>query len=85
MTRKDVIANTLLVTGSVLLTLLVAELVVSPYVLTTNGQLPFVSRGNVVRLLPGADAHFYNADGTVGDVSVNADGWVSTKARYARN
>lgn len=83
MTRRDAIANTLLVAGSVVLTLLLLELVVFRYVLRTNGQLPFVSRDNVVRFVPGAEARYYNADGTIGDVSVNADGWVSSKPHYA--
>ena len=68
---------------SVLCCLAVLELVVFRFVLVPDDLLPNVSIDGVVRYVPGTNATFRHPDGRRSNVTINADGWNSTKPAYA--
>lgn len=52
------------------------------YLLVPDDVLPNVSINHVVRYLPGTTAVFRHPDGSTSTVTINADGWNSTKPHY---
>lgn len=74
--------NLALVAGSVLVCLLFLEFVVFRLVLKPDDLLPNVSIDGVVRYMPNAHAVFRHRDGTQSLVTINAQGWNSTKPAY---
>jgi len=75
--------NAALVLGSITLTLIFFELVVFGMILKPDDVLPNVSINGVVRYMPGARAVFRHPDRTETVVTINRDGWNSTKREYA--
>jgi len=75
--------NLLISLVSFALCLAVLELFVFRYVLLPDDLLPNVSINGVVRYAPGTHATFRHADGSESHVTINADGWNSTKPAYA--
>jgi len=58
------------------------ELLVFRLVLVPDDLLPNVSIDGVVRYAPGTEATFRHPDGSRSHVSINAEGWNSTKTSY---
>lgn len=75
--------NVLLSLVSFALCLAVLELVVFRFILVPDDLLPNVSINGVVRYAPGTQATFRHPDGSSTHVTINADGWNSTKPAYA--
>ena len=71
-----------LVLASVIGTLAVLETTVFKYVLVPDDVLRNVTIGGVVRYEPDTRAVFRHPDGRETLVTINADGWNSTKPRY---
>ena len=71
-----------LLAGSLLATFLVLEFGVFSYILKPDDVLHNVTINGVVRYEPGADATFRHPDGSETHVTINADGWNSTKPYY---
>jgi hypothetical protein len=67
---------------SVLACLMVLEHVVFRYVLPPDDLLENVTINGVVRYMPRTQATFRHPDGRTSRVTINADGWNSTKAEY---
>ena len=61
----------------------VLELVVFRFVLVPDDLLPNASINGVVRYTPGTAATFRHPDGSRTRVTINADGWNSTKPAYS--
>ncbi|MGE0698831.1 MAG: hypothetical protein AB7O57_07030 [Hyphomicrobiaceae bacterium] len=74
--------NLLLGVVSLAFCLAALELVVFRFVLVPDDLLPNVSINGVVRYLPGTEATFRHPDGRRTHVSINADGWNSTRPSY---
>lgn len=79
---KTFICNLALGFVSLVATLGGLELVVFRYILVPDDVLPNLSIGNVVRYQPGTQAVFRHPDGTSSRVTINAEGWNSTKPHY---
>lgn len=79
---RAVAANAGLLGISVALTLAFLELVVFRYVLPPDDLLENVTVNGVVRYMPKAQATFRHPDGRTSHVTINADGWNSTKPEY---
>ena len=75
-------ANLALLGVSIVLTLAVLEHVVFRYILKPDDLLENVTINGVVRYMPGARATFHHPDGRSTLVTVNSEGWNSTKASY---
>ncbi len=71
-----------LLAGSLVATLLVLEFVVFSTILKPDDVLHNVTINGVVRYEPGAEATFRHPDGSETSVTINADGWNSTKPYY---
>lgn len=69
---------------SLVLCLLFLELVVFRFILVPDDLLPNISINGVVRYQPNTQATFRHPDGSATRVSVNAQGWNSTKPVYAK-
>ncbi len=69
---------------SVLLTLAVLEHVVFRFILPPDDLLENVTINSVVRYKPNTRATFRHPDGRASLVTINADGWNSTKAAYTQ-
>ena len=67
---------------SIVACLAVLELVVFRFILVPDDLLPNVSINGVVRYAPGTSATFRHPDGRASRISINADGWNSTKPSY---
>lgn len=65
------------------LCLAVLELVVFRFILLPDDLLPNVSINGVVRYAPDTNATFRHPDGSESRVTINADGWNTTKPAYA--
>lgn len=76
------LANLGLSALSLLATLLVLELVVFRYVLVPDDVLDNRTINGVVRYEPKSQATFRHPDGTTSRITVNAQGWNSTKPVY---
>lgn len=76
--------NFLLSLVSLACCLAVLELVIFRYVLVPDDVLQNVSINGVVRYLPGSTATFRHPDGRTSRVTINADGWNSSKPAYTR-
>lgn len=63
--------------------LAVLELIVFRFVLVPDDLLPNVSVNGVVRYKPGTQATFRHPDGRRTAVTINSDGWNSSKPSYA--
>jgi len=74
--------NLALVAGSVLVCLLFLELVVFGQILKPDDLLPNVSIDGVVRYMPNTHAVFRHRDGSQSLVTINEQGWNSTKPTY---
>lgn len=74
--------NCMLSVASLAMCFAVLELVVFRFVLVPDDLLPNVSVDGVVRYAPGTGATFRHPDGSRSHVSINAEGWNSTKASY---
>ena len=64
---------------------LVLEFVVFRYILVPDDVLENVTINGVVRYKPNSQATFRHPDGTTTRVTINADGWNSTKHSYSVN
>jgi hypothetical protein len=83
MTRaKSFAGKFTLLLGSLLATFLVLELGVFSFVLKPDDVLHNVTINGVVRYEPNEQATFRHPDGSETHVSINADGWNSTKPYY---
>jgi len=80
---RQLAVNLALVAGSLLVCLLVLEFVVFSHILKPDDVLPNVSVDGVVRYMPNTHAAFRHPDGTETLVTINEQGWNSTKRRYA--
>ena len=78
----SVAGNTALAIGSLLTTLAVLEFVVFGTILKPDDVLPNVTINGIVRYLPGTHATFRHPDGAQSRVTINADGWNSTRPGY---
>lgn len=81
---RHIAVNLAVLAGSLLACLLVLEFVVFGMVLKPDDVLPNVTIDGVVRYMPGTHATFRHPDGRETRVTINAEGWNSTKADYAR-
>lgn len=79
---KALAANLGLLSLSVALTLAVLEGVVFRYILQPDDLLENVTINRVVRYLPKSQATFRHPDGRDSLVTINADGWNSSKPEY---
>ncbi len=79
---KELLANLALAAAAVILTLAFIETVVFGLVLKPDDVLENVTINGVIRYEPGQQAVFRHPDGRETLISINADGWNSTKARY---
>ena len=82
MKRKEIIANLALLCGSLLICFLVFEFIIFKYILKTSDVIPNTSINNIVRYAPGATATLYEPDGQSHTVTINKQGWNSTKEFY---
>ena len=82
MKHKEAIANLTLLGGALLFCFLIFEFVIFKYILKTSDVIPNTSLNNIVRYEPGATATLYEPDGQSHNVSINKQGWHSTKKRY---
>ena len=76
---RHLAANLALLAASLFVLLLFAELVVFGIFLKPDDVLANISRNGVVRYLPNTRATFRHPDGRETHVSINAQGWNSTK------
>lgn len=74
--------NLALMAGSVLVCLLFLEFVVFRQIVKPDDLLPNVSINGVVRYMPNTLAVFRHSDGSQSRVTINAQGWNSTKPAY---
>ena len=79
---KGFLANMAVVAGSFAICLLVAEFVVFKFLLVPDDVIPNVTINDVVRYEPNTRAVIRNPDGSEHLVTINADGWNSTKPVY---
>lgn len=79
---KSALENVGLMLISAFLSLLMLELVVFRLVLKPDDLLENVTINAVVRYKPGTEATFRHPDGRSSHVTINADGWNSTKPAY---
>ena len=82
---RQLAVNLALLAGSVVACLLFLELVVFGLVLKPDDVLRNVSSNGVVRYEPGTQAVFRHPDGTQTRVSINRQGWNSTKPAYSES
>ena len=80
---KRFFGNLTLSALSLALCLFVLEFGVFAHWLVPDDVIRNVSSNGVVRYEPNTHARFHNPDGSVFRVNINADGWNSTKSRYA--
>ncbi len=71
-----------IVAASVAVTLLVCELVVFRFVLVPDDVLQNVSLNGVVRYAPNSEATFRHPDASETHVTINSDGWNSSRPTY---
>ncbi|MDX2156092.1 MAG: SGNH/GDSL hydrolase family protein [Hyphomicrobiaceae bacterium] len=76
--------NCLISFVTLLLCFAVLELLVFRFILVPDDLLPNVSVNEVVRYQPGVHATFRHPDGRTTQVTINADGWNSTRSSYRR-
>ena len=81
---RQLAINLALVAGSVLVGLLFLEFVVFGLILRPDDVLPNVSVNGVVRYMPNSHAVFRHPDGTQSLVTINRQGWNSTKPAYSK-
>ncbi len=79
---KPILGNLALAGGSLFATLLVVELVVFGFILKPDDLLENVTVDGVVRYMPETHANFRHPDGRVSRVTINRNGWNSTKSAY---
>ncbi|HEU0158861.1 MAG TPA: hypothetical protein VFR00_06100, partial [Hyphomicrobiaceae bacterium] len=79
---RHLAANLVLLAASLFVSLLFVELVVFGMFLKPDDVLANVSLNGVVRYQPNTRATFRHPDGHETHVSINAQGWNSTKADY---
>lgn len=80
--HKSWLGNLGLASLSVMLTFAVLEHVVFRYILPPDDLVENVTVNGVVRYAPNTRATFRHPDGRTSLVTINADGWNSTKPRY---
>ncbi|HXE68327.1 MAG TPA: SGNH/GDSL hydrolase family protein [Hyphomicrobiaceae bacterium] len=80
---RHLAANLVLLVGSLIACLLILEFVVFGIFLKPDDVLANVSRNGVVRYQPNTRAIFRHPDGHQSLVTINAQGWNSTKPEYA--
>ena len=76
------LGNLAVALGSLAATLTVLELVVFGMLLKPDDVLPNVTINGVVRYMPDTAAVFRHPDGTETKVTINGDGWNSTRPSY---
>ncbi len=81
---RQLAINLALVAGSVLACLLFLEFVVFGLILKPDDVLPNLSVNGVVRYMPNTRAVFRHPDGTQSLVTINQQGWNSTKPAYSK-
>lgn len=79
---RTALTNLGLVAASLLVGFMVFEFVVFRYILVPDDLLPNVTVNGVVRYAPGTKATFRHPDGTTTRLTINAQGWNSTKSDY---
>ncbi|MEZ5924321.1 MAG: GDSL-type esterase/lipase family protein [Hyphomicrobiaceae bacterium] len=79
---KALSGRLMLLGGSLIATFLVLEFGVFSYILKPDDVLHNVTINGVIRYEPGAKATFRHPDGSETSVTINADGWNSTKPYY---
>ena len=79
---RHLAVNLAILAGTLAACLLVFELVVFRLVLKPDDVLPNVTVNGVVRYMPGTHATFRHPDGRETLVTINAEGWNSTKPAY---
>ena len=79
---KPIFGNLALLGGSLLACFAALEYGLFKYVLIPDGVIHNVTINNVVRYRPNTRAVFREPDGSQNLITVNADGWNSTKPRY---
>ncbi len=84
MTRKQLLENLMLLTGTLLVCFLVFEFVIFKYILKTSDVIPNTSLNGVIRYLPNTKATLYEPDGTSHTVSINENGWNSPYKTYQK-
>lgn len=77
--------NAMLAIGSLAATLAMVELVVFGALLKPDDVLPNVTINGIVRYLPGTEATFRHPGGAQSHVTINSDGWNSTKPVYRQD
>ena len=78
------LGNLLLATVALVVTVTVLEHVVFRFLLVPDDLINNVTTNSVVRYVPATSATFRHPDGTSSRVTINADGWNSTKPVYPR-
>lgn len=81
-TAKMLLGKLSLLTGSLAVTFLVLEFGVFSFILKPDDVLHNVTINGVVRYEPNENATFRHPDGSKTHVTINADGWNSTKPYY---
>ena len=79
---KEWLANLALLIASLGVGLMLFEFVVFRYIFVPDDVLPNVTIDSVVRYAPGTTAVFRHPDGRATRVTINAQGWNSTKPTY---
>ena len=79
---KELLGNFALAGGTLVVALLALEFVVFRYILVPDDVLRNVTINQVVRYQPNAKATFRHPDGSSSRVTINAQGWNSTRKSY---
>ncbi len=80
---REIAENVAVSMLAVVFTVLALEFVVFRYVLIPDDLLPNVTINGVVRYEPGTNATFRHPDNTATKITINKQGWNSTKPDYA--
>ncbi len=80
---KSLFGNLMILGGALALCFLVAEFFVFRYILVPDDVLANATVNQVVRYIPGTTARFRHPDGRTSVVTINKQGWNSTKAAYS--
>lgn len=79
---KPLLGNFALLAATLLVIFLYLEYGVFKYIFPADDVLPNVTINKVVRYQPDTQATFHRPDGSTDFISINADGWNSTKPFY---
>lgn len=82
---KRLLGNLALTAGAILITFAFLEVVVFGFIFVPSDVLHNVTINQVVRYQPGSTPTFRHPDGRKTHLTINADGWNSTKPEYVRD